>query len=131
MAAFEHRISIADFSAFASLSNPAQHTQEIQDVVNSMVDDLGFLILAKVGQGLLVPLMKKEYDRVSHRNPVLANRMYEKNRAGVYAPLQVLIYEGNDSKTRATCCLPSTLLGQFKYDDITFVACMLDERSLD
>ncbi len=93
-----------------------------------MVDDLGFLILAKVDQGLLVPLMKKEYDRVPHRNPILANRMYEKNRAGVYALLQVLIYEGNDSKTRATCYLPSTLLGQVKDDEVTFVARMLDEK---
>ncbi len=131
IAAFERRIPIADFSAFARLVADGASTQEIQDVVDSMVEDLGFLVVAKLDQGPLVSLMGKKKKMTVYLigNPILANRMYEKKPAiGVYAPLRVLIYEGNDGKTRITYDLPSTLLGQFNDDDVTSVARMLDDK---
>ncbi len=61
-------------------------------------------------------------------NPILANQMYKKNPAiGVYAPLRVVVCEGNDGETRVTYALPSTLAGQF-IDDVTFVARMLYDK---
>ncbi len=131
IAAFEQRVPIADFSAFDRLVAAGANTQEIQGVVNSTVGDLGFLILAKLDQGPLVSLMGKDKKMTVYLigNPILANRMYEKNPAiGVYAPLRVLVYEGNDGKTRVTYDLPSALLGQFEDNDVTFVAHMLDEK---
>ncbi len=131
IAAFERRVPTADFSAFARLVEANASTQEIEDVVRGMVGDLGFLIFAKLDQGPLVSLLgeKKKMTVYLIGNPVLANRMYEKSPAvGVYAPLRVLIYEGIDGKTRVTYDLPSTLLGQFKDDEVEFVARMLDEK---
>lgn len=131
IAAFEHRIPMADSSAFARLVAADANTREIEDVVDGMVGDLGFLILAKLDQGPLVSLMGKKKKMTVYLigNPVLANRMFERNPAiGVYAPLRVSVYEGPDGKTRVTYDRPSTLLEQFGDEDVKSVARMLDEN---
>ncbi len=131
IATFERRIPMADFFAFDRLVATGANAKDIQDVVSGMVGDLDFMILAKLDQGPLVSLMGKRKKMTVYLigNPVLANRMYEINPAiGVYAPLRVLVYEGNDGSTRVTYDLPSTLLGQFKDEDVKSVAHMLDEK---
>ena len=131
IAEFERRIPMVDSSAFARLVAADANTREIQDAVESMVGDLGFLILAKLDQGPLVSLMGKKKKMTVYLigNPVLANRMYERNPAiGVYAPLRASVYEGPDGKTRVTYDRPSTLLEQFGDEDVKSVAHMLDEK---
>ncbi len=130
-AAFERRIPMADISAFTRLVAAGASSKEIEDVVEGMVGDLGFVIFAKLDQGPLVSLMGKKKKMTVYLigNPVLANRMYEKSPAiGVYAPLRVSVYEGYDGKTRVTYDRPSALLGQFKDDEVRIVARMLDEK---
>ncbi len=131
IAAFERRIPMADISVFARLVAAAANAKEIENIVEGMVGDLGFLIVAKIDQGPLVSLMgkKKKMTLYLIGNPVLANRMYERNPAiGVYAPLRVMVYEGDDGKTRVTYDRPSTLLEQFGDEEVRSVARTLDER---
>ncbi len=131
IAAFERRIPMADISVFARLVAAAANAREIENVVEGMAGDLGFLILAKLDQGPLVSLMGKKKKMTVYLigNPVLANRMYERHPAiGVYAPLRVLVYEAHDGKTRVTYDRPSTLLEQFGDDQVRSVARTLDER---
>ncbi len=131
IAAFERRIPMADSTAFGRLVADDASTREIEDVIEGMVGDLGFLILAKLDQGPLVSLMGKKKKMTVYLigNPVLANQMFERNPAiGVYAPLRVSVYEGQDGKTRVTYDRPSTLLEQFGDEDVKSVARMLDEK---
>ena len=49
-------------------------------------------------------------------------------RAGLYAPLRVLIYENDDGKTCVEYDRPSSLFGQFGNAKVTDVATMLDRK---
>jgi uncharacterized protein (DUF302 family) len=62
-------------------------------------------------------------------NPVLANRMYEQDPAvGLYAPLRASIYEDKEGKCHITYELPSSLLEQFRNEEIRVVARLLDGK---
>jgi uncharacterized protein (DUF302 family) len=64
-------------------------------------------------------------------NPLFALQMTQHDvRAGLYAPLRVLIYENEDGKTCVEYDKPSSLFGQFGNDRISPTAAMLD-RKLD
>jgi uncharacterized protein (DUF302 family) len=52
-------------------------------------------------------------------------------RAGLYAPLRVLIYEQEEGKTCLQYDKPSSLFGQFNDDRIASVASMLDRKLED
>ena len=49
-------------------------------------------------------------------------------RAGLYAPLRVLIYEDEKGKTCIEYDKPSTLFGEFGNAKVTEVATMLDRK---
>jgi uncharacterized protein (DUF302 family) len=49
-------------------------------------------------------------------------------RAGLYAPLGVLVYEGDGGKTCIEYDKPSTLFGQFGNAKVAEVAVMLDQK---
>jgi uncharacterized protein (DUF302 family) len=49
-------------------------------------------------------------------------------RAGLYAPLRVLIYENDEGKTCVEYDKPSSLFGQFQNDRISPTAAMLDRK---
>jgi uncharacterized protein (DUF302 family) len=49
-------------------------------------------------------------------------------RASLYAPLRVLIYENEESKTCVEYDRPSSLFGQFGNGGVTEVATMLDRK---
>ncbi len=61
IAAFERRIPMADISAFARLVAAGANAKEIEEVVEGMVGDLSFVILAKLDQGPLVSLMGRAF----------------------------------------------------------------------
>jgi uncharacterized protein (DUF302 family) len=62
-------------------------------------------------------------------NPLIAITMTRQDiRAGLYAPLRVLVYEGDDHSTRVDFDQPSSLLGQFNSPEITRVAQSLDTK---
>ena len=49
-------------------------------------------------------------------------------RAGLYAPLRVLLYENEDGKPCVEYDKPSSLFGQFGDDRISPTAAMLDQK---
>jgi uncharacterized protein (DUF302 family) len=60
-------------------------------------------------------------------NPLIAVTMTRHDiRAGLYAPLRVLVYEAEDGSTRVEYDLPSSLFGQFGDPEVTAVARSLD-----
>ncbi|HEY3422821.1 MAG TPA: DUF302 domain-containing protein [Methanocellaceae archaeon] len=60
-------------------------------------------------------------------NPLIAIRMTRHDiRAGLYAPLRMLVYEADDLSTRVEYDQPSSLFGQFNDPEVTAVAQSLD-----
>ena len=49
-------------------------------------------------------------------------------RAGLYAPLRILIYEVDDESTWIEYDQPSSLFGQFNNPDINIIAQSLDKK---
>jgi uncharacterized protein (DUF302 family) len=62
-------------------------------------------------------------------NPLFALQMTRHDiRAGLYAPLRVLVYEDAEGKTCIEYDKPSTHFGQFGIAKVTEVATMLDRK---
>ena len=62
-------------------------------------------------------------------NPLSAIQMTQHDvRAGLYAPLRLLIYEDEQGKTCVEYDRPSSLFGQFGNAEIDAVAAMLDRK---
>ena len=62
-------------------------------------------------------------------NPLTAIQMTQHDiRAALYAPLRVLVYEGEEGATTVEYDQPSSLFGQFEREDVTRVAVSLDEK---
>jgi uncharacterized protein (DUF302 family) len=62
-------------------------------------------------------------------NPLIAATMTRHDiRAGLYAPLRLLVYEAEDRSTHIEYDQPSSLFGQFDNPEITAVALLLDAK---
>ena len=62
-------------------------------------------------------------------NPLIAVTMTRHDiRAGLYAPLRILVYEAEDRSTRVEYDLPSSLFGQFNDPEVTAIAQSLDKK---
>jgi len=62
-------------------------------------------------------------------NPLVAITMTRHDiRAGLYAPLRVLVYEAEEHSTRVEFDQPSSLFGQFNNSEVTAVAQSLDRK---
>ena len=65
-------------------------------------------------------------------NPLIAASMTRHDiRAGLYAPLRMFVYEGNNHSTRIDFDQPSSLFDQFDNPDISTVARSLDTKLLN
>ncbi len=64
-------------------------------------------------------------------NPLVAITMTCHDiRAGLYAPLRMLVYEDDDHSTQVEFDMPSSLFGQFNDPEVTAVARSLDNKLL-
>jgi uncharacterized protein (DUF302 family) len=62
-------------------------------------------------------------------NPLTASQMTRHDiRAGLYAPLRLLVFEAEDGSLSVEYDLPSSLFGQFKNEAVTEVARGLDVK---
>ncbi len=62
-------------------------------------------------------------------NPLIAIKMTQHDiRAGLYAPLRMLVYEADDRSTRVEYDQPSSLFGQFDVPEVTAIAKSLDMK---
>jgi uncharacterized protein (DUF302 family) len=127
--AFHNRVPGASVAVLTSLASA--NAAEIEHAVQEMVGDLGLMILAKVEQGPIVSRLGRLKNMITFLigNPVLANRMFEKEPAiCAYAPLRASIYEDQEGRTHFEYENPSASLSQFEGDEIRSVAKTLDEK---
>jgi hypothetical protein len=130
-ATFEENVPTADTTLLARLVEARSSAAEIQVALAHMQGDLEFMIFAKLVQGSLTSLLgtPKKLSVYLIGNPVIANRMFERNRAaGLYAPLRVALYEDPSGTVHFAYDRPSSLLGSFDDAEIDAVAALLDDK---
>jgi len=104
---------------------------EVREKIEAMVGSSGLMLFQTSDHGGLLRLagQKKRAIQYVVGNPLIAMQMTQHDiRAGLYAPLRVLIYENPDAKTCVEYDKPSSLFGQFGNPKVTEVAAMLDRK---
>ncbi|HET6323784.1 MAG TPA: DUF302 domain-containing protein [Planctomycetaceae bacterium] len=104
--------------------------------VDSMAGPSGLMLFGASDHGSLLNLVDRPRKAIQYiiGNPAIAIQMTQHDlRAGLYAPLRVLLYEndGGENGASQTCFeydKPSSLFGQFGNDQITPTAAQLDQK---
>jgi uncharacterized protein (DUF302 family) len=99
--------------------------------IEAMAGPSGFMLFTTSDHGVLLRLagQKKKAIQYIVGNPLFALQMTQHDiRAGLYAPLRVLIYENEQGKTHVEYDKPSSLFGQFGNAKVTEVAITLDRK---
>jgi hypothetical protein len=123
----EHLAGRFDPTAFRQGADAVSTAQLIQN----MEGEQGLMIFAKQDHGLLLTLhgAPRKALRYHIGNPMIAFSMTKLDvRAGLYAPLTVLVYDIDAQTTGVEFDLPSTLFGQFGNADVTKVGLELDAK---
>lgn len=105
--------------------------EEVVDALKSLVAKNGMMMMAEVNQGQMLSMtglsLKAAVFLVG--NPVIGKQLFEQNQAvGLYVPLRVAVYVDANGKTHVAYDRPSSLLGQFKNEQVKMVAKMLDDK---
>ena len=109
------------------IRDPAQAKAKIE----SMAGESGFMLFGTSDHGMLLGLTGRPRKAVQFivGNPAIDLKMTQHDvRAGLYAPLRVLLYENESGQTCFEYDKPSSLFGQFGNADITPTATLLDEK---
>ena len=99
--------------------------------IEAMAGPSGFMLFGTNDHGALLRLVGQKRKAVQYvvGNPLFALQMTQHDiRAGLYAPLRVLIYENEEGRTCVEYDRPSSLFGQFGNDRIAPTAAMLDRK---
>lgn len=107
---------------------------EARSRIEAMAGTSGFMLFGTIDHGALLSIFKKRTRAIQYvvGNPLFALQMTQHNvAAGLYAPLRVLIYEGDQARTVVEYDLPSSVFGQFNDERVTAVARMLDKKLAD
>ena len=99
--------------------------------VKKMEGEQGLMLFATYEHGRLQGIYGAPKKAVVYvlGNPLIAVTMTKQDlRAGLYAPLRVMVYEASQGQTRIDFDLPSSLFGQFKNSEIDEVAQELDGK---
>ena len=102
--------------------------------IEAMAGPSGFMLFGTQDHGTLLRLAGQKRKAIQYvvGNPLFALQMTQHDiRAGLYAPLRVLIYEDERGRTCLEYDKPSSLFGQFNDDRIASVASMLDRKLED
>jgi uncharacterized protein (DUF302 family) len=105
--------------------------EKVRAKIEAMVGPSGFMLFSTSNHGELLRLagQKKKALQYLVGNPLFALQMTQLDiRAGLYAPLRVLVYENEHGKTCVEYDKPSSLFGQFGNTKVTDVATMLDRK---
>jgi uncharacterized protein (DUF302 family) len=105
--------------------------EKVRAKIEAMAGPSGFMLFRTSDHGALLRLagQKKKANQYLVGNPLIALQMTRHDiRAGLYAPLRVLIYENEEGKTCVEYDKPSSLFGQFGNAKVTEVATMLDRK---
>jgi uncharacterized protein (DUF302 family) len=129
-AAFVRQLGRFDLDAYRALAAGGD-AEGIRARIEAMAGPSGFMLFGTNDHGALLRLAGQERKAAQYivGNPLFALRMTRHDvRAGLYAPLRVLIYEDEAGKTWAEYDRPSSLFGQFGDERIRPTAAMLDEK---
>jgi uncharacterized protein (DUF302 family) len=99
--------------------------------IAAMAGPSGLMLFGTNDHGALLRLAGQKRKAIQYivGNPLFALQMTRHDvRAGLYAPLRLLIYETAEGKTCLEYDKPSSLFGQFGDDRISPTAAMLDKK---
>jgi homoserine acetyltransferase/uncharacterized protein (DUF302 family) len=128
--AFEQQLGQFNEAMYKSLA-AGESVERVRAKLEAMVGPSGFMLFRASDHGALLRLagQKKKAIQYLLGNPLFAIQMTQEDiRAGLYAPLRVLLYENEHGKTCVEYDKPSTLFGQFGNAKVTDVAAMLDRK---
>jgi uncharacterized protein (DUF302 family) len=129
-AALAARMGRFDQAVYEKLRSGAD-PEVVRTQLEGMVGPSGFMLFRTSDHGALLRLVGQTKKAVQYLlgNPLFAIQMTQHDvRAGLYAPLRVLVYEDEGGKTCIEYDEPSTLFGQFGNAKVTDVATMLDQK---
>ena len=129
-AALEARMGRFDQAVYDELRNGAD-PEAVRNRLEQMAGPSGFMLFRTSDHGALLRLAGQTKKAVQYLlgNPLFAVRMTQHDiRAGLYAPLRVLVYEDAEGKTCIEYDKPSTHFGEFGIAKVTEVATMLDRK---
>jgi uncharacterized protein (DUF302 family) len=128
--AFEQQMGQFDPEVYQSLT-AGENPDKVKAKLEALVGPSGFMLFRTSDHGALLRLVGQKKKAIQYLvgNPLFAVQMTQHDvRAGLYAPLRVLIYENDQGKTCIEYDRPSSLFGQFGNAKVTAVATMLDEK---
>jgi uncharacterized protein (DUF302 family) len=127
----ETQLGRHDFSAYQRYLTNSSMAEEAERMLQRQEGSSGFMLFSFYDHGSLLSI--KGTPRKARQyvlgNPLYAARMTQHDiRAGLYAPLRVLVYADESDRVHAEYDLPTTVFGQFQNDAITAVARELDNK---
>jgi uncharacterized protein (DUF302 family) len=129
-AALEAQMGKFDPAVYEQLRSGAD-PEAVRARLEGMAGPSGFMLFRTSDHGALLRLAGQTKKAVQYLlgNPLFAIRMTQHDiRAGLYAPLRVLLYQDEEGKTCVEYDRPSLLFGQFGNANVTEVAAMLDRK---
>ena len=106
-------------------------TEAAKARIEAMAGPSGLMLFGTQDHGALLRLAGQKRKAIQYvvGNPLVALQMTQHDiRAGLYAPLRVLLYEDERGRTWLEYDRPSSLFGQFANDRIAPTAAMLDRK---
>jgi uncharacterized protein (DUF302 family) len=128
--AFERQLGTFD-PDLPKVATASGDTEAAKARIEAMAGPSGFMLFGTQDHGALLRLAGQKRKAVQYvvGNPLFALQMTQHDiRAGLYAPLRVLLYEDERGRTCLEYDKPSSLFGQFNDDRIAPVAAMLDRK---
>jgi uncharacterized protein (DUF302 family) len=128
--AFEEQLGQFNPEAYKLLAD-GEDAEKVRKRIEAMAGPSGFMLFRTSDHGALLRLagQKKKAIQYLVGNPLFAVQMTQHDiRAGLYAPLRVLLYENEEGKTCVEYDKPSSLFGQFGNAKVTEVARLLDRK---
>ena len=127
---FEQQLGRFDPDVFQAATE-SRDADEARDKIAAMAGPSGFMLFAMHNHGALLRLAGHQRKAIQYvvGNPLFALQMTQHDiRAGLYAPLRVLVYETGEGKTCVEYDKPSSLFGQFGNERISPTATLLDKK---
>ena len=127
---FERQLRRFDPDVYKSLAASGD-AEGVRAKIEAMAGPSGFMLFGTQDHGALLRLASQRRKAVQYvvGNPLFALQMTQHEiRAGLYAPLRVLLYEDERGRTCLEYDTPSSLFGQFQNDRISPTAAMLDKK---
>jgi uncharacterized protein (DUF302 family) len=128
--AFEQQLGQFNEATYKTLA-AGEDLEKARAKLEAMVGPSGFMLFRTSDHGSLLRLVGQKKKAIQYLvgNPLFAIQMTQHDiRAGLYAPLRVLIYEIEPGQTCLEYDRPSSLFGQFGNAKVTEVATMLDRK---